>query len=442
VTVVVFKAKPSRRALLSGLGAALIVGQARADDVDVVVVGAGAAGIAAARALAARRKTFVIIEAADRVGGRMFTNTQLGVKFEQGANFIHFGDVNPLTSLARRLGVQTIPDEDLFNDALFFERGERLGGTFRKARSEAFERLDDLYARHGPRNDVSLSDAFSRGDAMTKRIGSFVSIMATGEDAHRVSTFDYHRQADGVDHRIPEGHSELVGRLLNGIAVRTGVTATTIDWSGSGVRVATNQGVIAAKTVIITVSIGVLLSGRITFKPELPASHSDAIDRLRMGALSKVALRFRPNARFGFKPHQFLVDMTDPNQALTFEAFPFGRDIVTGNFGGDYARDLAKRDPQEAMRVILDRFVQIAGGAAREAFVEGTFASFLTDPLHLGGYAVALPGGAAARTVLQQPVGNRLFFAGEALSDIYAMTTGGAYRSGRSAVRRAIAALN
>ncbi|MGL4636779.1 MAG: flavin monoamine oxidase family protein [Beijerinckiaceae bacterium] len=434
----------NRRSILAG-AAMLAAGQARADDTDVVIIGAGSAGIAAARELAKSGKRFILIESRDRAGGRVHTDTTLGQPFDAGAAYIHFAETNPWSAVAQEAGVDLQGGYRLWSGSIAYRNGQALAGDEMARRSGNSRRLFEIYEDIEEREDTSIADAISEADQELQDAARIQSQMAAGEDPERVSVTDWQRLEGGQNRLVPGGYGTLVAKTGMALNPRLGVKATAVDWSGQTIIVTTDKGTIRARKLIITVPIGVLNAGHIKFKPALPASTTAAIQGLRMGALSKIALRFgaaegttddKPKERFGFTPHQFLAEIGDPARAMTFEAWPQNNDLVVATFGGDYARGLAKQGEAAAVDHALERFLKIAGSDARKLFKGGRLAGWSEDPHALGSYAVALPGKMRSRDALARPVGNRIWFAGEATAGVYSMTAGGAYIAGRDAARQ------
>jgi monoamine oxidase len=265
--------------------------------------------------------------------------------------------------------------------------------------------------------------------------------MAAGEDPEFVSVSDWQRLESGGNRLVPGGYGSLAEKAATGLPVRYGTPVTAISIERDGVTLATPAGDIRARKAIVTVSVGVLRSGRIRFRPGLPLEQARALDGLKMGALTKVALRFE-GERFGYAPHQFLAEIGDPRRAVTFETWPQDSDLVLAVFGGDHARGVARAGEAAAVDLMLERFVRIVGADARKAFRGGRLAGWSANPLTEGSYAVALPGRMRARETLARPIADRIWLAGEATAGVYSMTAGGAYLAGRDAARQAAARLS
>ncbi len=430
-----------RRAFVVTGAFAALIRPAMAEDADVVVIGAGAAGIGAARELRRLGKTCVIVEARERAGGRLYTNTALGQPFDGGGAYIHFAETNPWSQIATELGIDPVSGFRLWSGSIAYRQGVPVDADWTSRRTTLQRSVADAYDDVEERADVSLAQALRDEEQDVRDAGRIQAQMAAGEDPEWVSTADWQRLEGGQNRLVPGGYGTLAMRAAEPLGVRHGVRVTGIDWSGQLVQVTTDKGVIRARKVIVTVPIGVLKSGSIRFTPALPLEQARALDGLRMGALSKIGLRFETE-KFGFTAHQFLAEIGEPARAMTFEAWPQDSDLVVATFGGDYARGLARQGETAAVDHALERFLKIAGNDARKAFRAGVLVGWSEDPFSLGSYAVALPGRMRSRETLAKPVGDRLWFAGEATAGVYSMTAGGAYIAGRDAAKQVAAKLS
>jgi monoamine oxidase len=438
----------TRRAMLAG-GAAVAGGlaapqrmhgrESRMSECDVVVVGAGAAGLAAAEVLIAAGRRVQIIEARDRVGGRAFTDQAAGVPFDAGAAYVHYYERNPWVAMAKDLGVSLEPHRG-FGRGVPYRGGLPLDDQERRARIAARRRLSDLLDAVTPETpDRSMAELVAgENEAVAEAVQRYGS-QAIGEDPQRISIVDLALLWEGDDLVAPDGYGSLVTRAATGLPVALNTPATRIDWSGAGVVVETPGGAIRAQHVIVTVPVGVLAAEAITFDPPLPAATRDAIGDLPMGALSKVALAFDGN-RLGQPTPS---DAYDLDAGMNFEFWPFDRNIVVVTIGGDAARALTGLGEAGAVAATLDRLVAIVGGDVRRHVTGGRMAGWWHDPHARGSYAVARPGRRAARAALATPVGDRIMFAGEATggegeASGAVMTVGGATLAGRAAAAKVL----
>lgn len=419
-----------------------ILGAQPASEADVLIVGAGAAGLAAARECQRLRKSFILVEARDRIGGRVFTDSSLGQPFDAGARYIHWAERNPWTGVAQEVGVATSPDIGSPGGFRFYANGKPVPEADRSLRRQAFatlSRLLDDDAANVP--DISLVDEVaSRGDAFTEAAGGLAR-MALGEEPERVSARDYARLWSGDDLVVPEGYGTLVQAYGAGLPVRLSTAVTAIRWDGQGIAAETRDDTMRAKAAIITVPPTVLASGAVRFVPELPGETRDALAGLGAGALTKIGLKF-DGARFDLPPDTDIFEMEAPGETFDFECWTFGRDIVVANFGGDHARRVTADGDAAAVAATLDAFLRVVGGSARTSFIGASVHAWHRDPYSLGCYSHCLPGHAGARAKLAEPIAERIFFAGEATAGEdfgAAMTVGGAFLAGQAAARRAAA---
>ena len=438
----------TRRTILAG-GAAVAGGlasprqvygqESRMSDCDVVVVGAGAAGLAAAEVLIAAGRRVQVIEARNRVGGRAFTDQAAGVLFDAGAAYVHYYERNPWVAIAKGLGV-TLEEHRGFGRGVPYRGGLPLDDAARKARMAARRQLSDLLDAVTPETpDRSMAELVAGAGEAVAEAAQRYGTQAIGEDPHRISIVDLTLLWEGDDLVAPGGYGSLVSLAARGLPVALSMPATRIDWSGAGVVVTTPGGAIRAQHVIVTVPVGVLAAETIAFDPPLPAATRDAIADLPMGALSKVALAFDGD-RLGQPTPS---DAYDLDAGINFEFWPFDRNIVVATIGGDAARALTGLGETGAVAATLDRLAAILGGGVRRHVTGGRMAGWWHDPHARGAYAVARPGRRAARAALAMPVGDRVVFAGEATggegeASGAVMTVGGATLAGRAAAAKVL----
>jgi monoamine oxidase len=406
-------------------------------DVDVVVVGAGAAGIGAARALVDAGRSVIVLEGRDRVGGRAFTDTLHGMPFDAGAAYVHFADRNPWVAVARDLDVRLLPHEG-WDRGSAWRNGREIPAAERAVHAHGFDRFFDLVHAVKPGADVSLAEVTGHDDPAALDAARRYGRQAIGEDPERISAADIAASWEGPDLVLPGGYGGLVTAYARGLPIRLGDPVTAIRWDGAGVVAATASGAsVHAAHAVVTVSTGVLAAERVRFSPALPASTLAAIHGLPMGALTKVVLAF-DGERFGIPPWRYLRDL---DSGFAFGAWHFDRDLVIATIGGDAARDLIASGEDGAIDAALEVFTRIAGEGGRRHFRGGRLSAWWGDPFSLGSYAVVPPGGIAARSALAEPVGGRLHFAGDATAGPACMTVGGALLEGRRAAADILARL-
>ncbi len=405
--------------------------------VDVIIIGAGAAGLAAARRLAAARASFRILEAKAQVGGRAVTDTRtLGAPVDLGGHWLHSPALNPLTPLAERYGFHVKQSDVDFRVA---QGGAFLAGAdLAECTAYIDACFDKISAVAADRVDCTVAELFPFPG---KWHGMFeASFLAKqGIPLDRASAMDFARYVwEGDDLPVLDGFGALIARHAQGLPVELETPATAVDWGGKdGVTVETPQGPLLARTIIIAVSTGVLAAEQIRFDPSLPDWKLQAINDLPLGSCNKVILGFTQDA-FGVSDVMLMPDL-GPGQSVEFVIREGGRNIVTTMFNGPAAKELAAQGAQASADHALSVLAGIFGSDVRKSVTDRiVFADWDHDPYVRGCYAGALPGRLFARAELARPVEDRLFFAGEATHDIYLGDIHGAHLSGEAAADAAL----
>jgi monoamine oxidase len=415
--------------------------------IDVVVVGAGVAGLAAAGALRDVGVTCEVLEAAGRIGGRAWTDHPAELDravFDHGAAWLHMAERNKLADIARAHG-DALGSRGQWTRRVML--GDRQATAAELAQYAAmWDRFSEVAgARAAQEPDVSVAEAVAplAGETWAATVTAFESTLIAAAPPETFSVRDWRlNELDGSNLSVAGGLGALVARRLGPAAgeVRLLTPVNGIEWHDNGVRVRTASGEIAARACIVTVSTGVLAAGGIAFSPALPALQQAAIAGLPMGLLSKVALRAPASERFGLAPgtslHRRVEDANEP--AMFFQAWPGGADHVVGFFGARTAWELARAGTAAAEAFARAELDRLLGRGAGAAFGPAVVTQWGTDPWHRGAYAYATPGNVAARAAMDAPVG-RLVFCGEAwCTDGLAGTVGGALLSGERAASLAL----
>jgi monoamine oxidase len=400
-------------------------------DIDVIIVGAGAAGIAAARLLTSAGKHCVVLESRARPGGRAVTDHSLDAPADLGAAWLHFADSNAWTGLAQQAGCEVIRTEPGWGPAAWIGNSPPTGEQ-RAAAAEGWSRYETLMeAAAAAGRDVALSEILPKDDYRAR----FDAVMtwAVGVESEQVSTLDLSRYADSTHNwAVREGLGTVVAHAADGLDVRLRATVTAIDWSSETVRVESSAGTLAARAVIITVPTSVLARGAIRFAPALPAAWREAAENLPLGVANKVFFRLPPGS---FQPGdaRHFIGRVDTSRTCSYLLFPARQPLLLAYFGGNLSKELEARGELEQfardeLRDIFGTQLIAQLGAARST-------TWGTDPCSLGSYSAARPGHAGARAVLAQPVAPNLLFAGEACSTQYYGTLHGAWLSGQAAAQ-------
>ncbi|MEM7527132.1 MAG: NAD(P)/FAD-dependent oxidoreductase [Pseudomonadota bacterium] len=447
---------PSRRAVLAALLAgastststSTSTGAGRAQttlptDPDVVVIGAGAAGIAAAHALMAEGRSVVVLEAAGRIGGRAYTESaRLGLPFDHGCAWLQGPRDLPLLALARERRYRLLDHEDATE--ILFVDGRPASSAEWRAYDRAWGRIEDALEK-ADGSDVSAASVIPKGLDWAGTVQTWIGPMDHAVDFADLSTEDYNVFDElETNYLIEEGLGTLVAEAGAGLPVRLNTPATAIDWSGEGVSVTTPEGTVRARACIVTVSTGVLRAGGIVFTPALPVETAEAIDRLPMGLLTKIGLK-TDGARFGLSDNAWLAQKTAekmPAEACFFLTLPFAQPLMVGFVGGAFGWELSREGEAAAIDFAKGALVKAVGSDARKHITGGVMSDWATNPFTLGAYASAVPGHYDARAALAQPVGARIFFAGEALAGGYQQLCSGAWLSGEATARDVAQALD
>lgn len=407
------------------------------------MIGGGAAGIAAARALHDAGRDVLLVEAKDRLGGRAHTValpiTDGGTAtVDFGCGWLHSAQRNPWTELAGRYGLHVdrtptgwrrqwrdlgFPPADYAAFVTAWDRFE----------TAAFAALD------GP--DRPLGDFVAADDRWRARIDA-ISGYANGAPLAAVSLHDwaaYENAATKDNWAVREGYGTLVARHAAGVPVRTGIYVTRIDHRGAAIRVETDQGPIGTRHVIVCVPTTVLANETIRFEPPLPAKHAAAA-ALPLGLADKIYLEILGGELPPANAHL----VGDPYSTCTgsYRLAPFGQPVVEGFLGGTGAEEIARGDDAAAAAFATDELVALLGGDWRARLRPLARTRWRHDREIGGSYSHARIGAAPQRAVLAAPVDDRLFFAGEACSQHDFSTAHGAYATGIAAARTVLAMLD
>jgi monoamine oxidase len=421
-----------------------------ATDTDVIVIGAGVAGLGAATALHDRGIPCVVLEASRRIGGRAWTAhpPELdGAWFEMGAIWLHWAERNPLVSIARTAGETLLRADELRRKRTFVGMREATASEYADYDDawDRYERVADEILATSP--DAPLAAVADRrnDDPWVLTVEAFEGPVICVAEAEKFSLRDWRTNVLGGSNLVPDGGiGAFVERHLGvGLDIRLATPATRIGWNGPGGRVSveTTRGVLSARHCIVTVSTGVLASGALRFDPALPTATQEAIASLPMGLAMKVVLRATGTDRLDLPMH-CSVDrriMHRGEKLMPFQCWPFGRDYVQGWIGADTAWALARDGESAAVDFTLAQLRAIFGGRVDRLFAGGArlVTRWDADPWTRGSYSWIPVGQADARRRLAEPLGDgHLLFAGEACHDGFAGTLGGAWISGLGAAAR------
>ncbi|WP_414472517.1 flavin monoamine oxidase family protein [Microvirga sp. M2] len=395
---------------------------------DVVIVGAGSAGIAAARRLLASGLTVVVLEARDRIGGRAVTRAFRGHPVDLGAHWLHAGPINPLVELGVRRGE---PLRRAPTDGHFYVRGKPAGSRS-AALDRAFAMADRAMtqAAKGP-EDQAAAKALPPGMGPQGRRVFDIHGLVSGRPLDEVSLHDFPSMDYADNLFIAGGLGGYVARLGRDLPVRLRTPVHAIGWSGHGVRVETPDGSLRAKAVIVTTPMAVLQAGLIRFAPALPHGIEEAIHGFRQGVYEHVILHWPDTP---FKGPDRLATLTGtrrtpPGLLTRIDGTPFH----FFELDQPHAARFDGRDADAPARFARDVLAEHFGPRAIRNLSVPHATAWHNDPWARASWAVVPPGLAPIREALKAPVAERIWFTGEALSRAQWGTAGGAWEEGERA---------
>jgi monoamine oxidase len=405
-------------------------------DVRVAIIGAGAAGISAARTLLARGVHVELLEARNRIGGRAVTDTaSLGVAWDRGGSWLHSSDVNPLAPIAKGLGIELMADPRRF--AIYRDQ-KPLGPEIVRSVAELRERAYAELAAAGERGlDVPASATLSletRSHPLFAMVAAGIGGFEGVELEHFSALDSFNYVEAGPDLLIPSGYGTLIARLGRDLPVRLNEPVRRVDWSRERVQIDAHSGRTECDAVIITVPTSALTRNEIAFVPALPIETEQAFHDLPLGLLDKVALELEP-ARLPTEPDEFVTLATATDESFRFRTRIWGSDAVLGYLSGAPAHALEAEGEIAMIAVATEQLVAIFGSEIRAAVRRSAATRWGKEPFSLGSYSHCVPGRFGARAALTEPVGDRVYFAGEHTEQSAYGTIHGAWMSGERIAR-------
>ncbi|MBI1848153.1 MAG: FAD-dependent oxidoreductase [Candidatus Rokubacteria bacterium] len=401
------------------------------------VVGAGAAGLIAARELRRAGLTVRVLEARHRLGGRAWTDVEtFGVPIDRGCAWLHCADRNPWTAYARERGftvVERSPDwqRRIGREPLSPERRARWNADWQRA-------VGAIEAAGRGGRDVAASSVLPP-DLEFQALFDAIMSWSNGVDTAELSTADFvaYDETD-VNWAVREGLGAVVATAARDLDVVLDCPVLAIDWSASPVRVVTGQGTLECRAVVVTVPTTLLAREEPRFSPALPVAYREAFAGLTLGVADKVFVSLEPGALpLDETTHIVASDATTRTVSVTLR--PAGHELALVFFGGAYARELEMAGALEA--VAREELVRLFGSDLSHRIRGATATAWLGDRWARGSYSAARPGFARCRSALAEPVADRVFFAGEACTPAAFGAIHGAWISGARAARGMASAL-
>ena len=402
-------------------------------DLEVVVVGGGAAGVAAARHLHDAGVDCLIIEARDRLGGRAWTTESDGYPIDLGCGWLHSANRNPWREIAEAQGHtidKTPPPWTRPSLPIGFSPAEQK--AFVAALRAFWARLGD-FPEEG--EDVSASTLLEPGNRWNALIGA-VATFLSGTELPGFSARDFSRYDDtGVNWRVVEGYGATIASHARQVPVRLGCAVRSIDHRGRYLAIETTDGTLEAKAAIVTLPSNLIAEQAIRFTPALPQK-VEAAAGLPLGLADKLFLSLTDAEEFDADTRLF--GHTERTGTGAYHFRPFGRPMIEAYFGGSLADEIELGGERAFHDFALAELTRLLGSSFARRVRPVASYSWRSDPLARGSYSYAQPGKAECRKLLASPVDDRLFFAGEACSEGDYSTAHGAYQTGIDAAKLAL----
>ncbi|MBS0350358.1 MAG: FAD-dependent oxidoreductase [Proteobacteria bacterium] len=412
----------------------------------VVIVGAGIAGLGAAQALLTNGFEVMVVEARDRCGGRIWVDDSLGIPLARGATWIHGIDHNPMMQLAQKSSTRYFALD--YQKMAFFDRNGHpiaqkkvtdfdniLNDALQKAQQFAFQQQEDSSLANALAS-IAPFGPFSplEQDLFVRKLRFFENYLGAEYELLSARYWDEEEFTSGAHVILKDGYSAIISELAQGYPIRLNTQVQLIQETIENIIVHTDREKIYADVVLITVPLGVLKAQKLKFDPELSTVKKTVIQRLGMGLLNIIMLKF-PNCFWPRAHHGFFLPTATTCPVFFNLTDLVNQPILLGCTGGKTAQLLENETDQQIITKVIRQWQVVFPNITKPEKY------FLTrwsqDPYSFGSYSY-LPVGATGqdRDLLAAPESNRLFFAGEATHRHFPATTHGAYLSGLREAKR------
>jgi monoamine oxidase len=415
------------------------MGEAAADgdELGVVIVGAGAAGLAASARLRDLGVAHRVLEARDRLGGRAHSvMVEGGYPVDLGCGWLHSARRNEWTRIAERAGFQIDRSPPPWSkSALDLNFPKEQQRRYRRAFEDLEARMETMAAEDA---DAPASSAIRPEDAPWRPLFDAFSGYYNGAAFDDISLKDYAAYQPTEDNwRLPRGYGALMAHFADGLPIVYDTPVSRIEHGGKRIKVVTPSGAIEARAAILAVPTSILARGAVSFDPPL-LDKIEAAGALPLGHVNKVFLHL--TQADDFAPDSLVYGRTDSKDTGSYTLRPMGRPMIEGFFGGDIAGKL-ESEPGGLGDFAIQELCSVFGSSLKGRLRFECESAWGADPWSGGAYSHARPGYADRRAALAAPVDGRLFFAGEACSPHAFSTAHGAYETGVAAADAAAAAL-
>src|SRR5215212_8026481 len=393
-------------------------------DVDVAIIGAGAAGLGAYCALAGHGLSVIILEARGRIGGRALTEYLTGgIVFDLGCEWLHSADHNAFVQIAGKSHFDVAEAPPHWSEqsyAINFPIAEQrdfhaASQAFQSRLGRASEMRDDTAA-------AVWLETGNRWNPLIEAVSSYVN----GSELSAISVHDIESYFEtGLNWRVRQGYGALIAAYGTHCNVSLHTHVSAVDHTGRRIRIETSRGTLQAERVIYTLPTALTAEQVIRFQPTLSEKIIAALG-LPLGFAEKVMLAIDEPELFPEEGHLF--GATNRTSTGSYDLRPLGQPCIEAFFGGSFARELEYAG--ELASFAIEELVALLGTAFRKKVRPCAASSWARDGHAKGSYSYALPGHSKDRAILAEPVDGRLFFAGEATSPRFFSTAHGAYESG------------
>ena len=411
---------------------------------DVLVIGAGIAGITAAHQLQEQGFKVLVLEARNRIGGRIWTDYSQGKAVELGAGWIQSSVGNPLTELSQKYHIRTSP-YDFDNTLVYQSNGQLMSDEDVDYIDNLEQQFASYVAKRQDNDDKDISIAQTYQDYVHKkhlssRDANWLDYSITASiqyeyagDLSRLSMFEYDQDSEfgKGDLVIPEGYVQIVQDLAKDLTIKLNETVTSVNYSSSPITVTTNLGKYQAHYVLCTLPLGVLKQDTVQFTPQLPVEKKEAIKHLAMGTLDRVYLEF-PQVFWNKEVDEINYIPQDHKRWLEIvNQYKINLNPgLTAFISGKQAQEMEHRTDKEIIHEVLSSLEVIYGKTLPKP-INYKITRWNSDPFSRGSYSF-IPVNSTGKyySRLAEPVNGQLFFAGEATNRNYPASVHGAYLSG------------
>ncbi len=397
---------------------------------DAVIIGAGAAGLAAALSLASSNLQILVLEARHRPGGRAWTQRDAIAPIDMGAGWLHSADRNPLVSIAESQGLvidrSTPPWQKPMPEHLYPLSEQR---AFWAAMAAYFARVSQAAQAQADSAAAMCLEPGNRWNAMINTVSSFVN----GIELEGLSAKDFDAYHDTeVNWRLPTGYGALFEQLARTLPIVYDCPVTGVNHIGAVLRIETALGNLAARKVIITLPTNLLAREAIRFTPALP-DKINAATHLPLGYANKLFLALDQPEEFA--PDSRLIGSRERIATAGYHLRPFGRNLIEAYFGGAFARDIEREGEAGMADFAITELAALLGSGIQARLRLVKASRWASDPHAMGAYSHARINHWHERRILAEAVADRLYFAGEACAVHGFSTVHGAWQTGLAAAQ-------